>query len=222
MYAGKLQQQSLALAFRNAERALAGIQGLLRQRQIDMTTVDAFAFAAGPGAFTGLRVACALAQGLAFGCDRPVIAVNSLRALAHAAGASPGQRVLAAIDARMGQVYWAVFESGAPMRMLAPAALADPDQLAPLVRQWRPEVIAGNALQAYESAWTGGTAPAQAGGPALLPQARADAAAVAELACVDWGQGRMLPAREALPEYVRDRVALTLAQRRSAAAEAGR
>ncbi len=192
------------------------IDSLLSEQGLEPAHIDAFAFASGPGAFTGLRVACALAQGLAFGSDRPVIPVGSLRALALAAcaGACGGERVLAATDARMGQVYWAVFEADGQMRSLAPASLADPAQLAQLVQSWHPDVLAGDALCVYEAHW-----PARPG-VVRRPQARADAAAVARLACIDWVNGRALAARDAAPEYVRDQVAQTLAQRRAAAAGA--
>jgi tRNA threonylcarbamoyladenosine biosynthesis protein TsaB len=215
-HAGVIRQRDLVLASRNAEQALPMIEALLQAQGLERCDVDAFAFASGPGAFTGLRVACALAQGLAFGCDRPVLAIGSLRALAWTAQAAPGQRILVATDARMGQAYWAVFEAGERMRCLAPAALADPPGLAALVRLWRPEVIAGDALAAFESAWP------QRAAPRLLPQALADAASVAQLACVDWREGAARPARDAAPEYVRDQVALTVAQRLAVAAESGR
>jgi tRNA threonylcarbamoyladenosine biosynthesis protein TsaB len=223
MVVGCAGRQGLLLVHGNAGRALECVRDLLQSQRVELCRVDAFAFASGPGAFTGLRVACALAQGLAYGCDRPVIAVNSLRTLALTAGAAAGTRVLAASDARMGQVYWAVFEAGASMRTLAPAALADPEHLAAIVHQWRPGVIVGDALQAFKTHWTipgvATTATAAAAGPVLRPQARADAGAVAALAACDWTEGKVLHARDAVPEYVRDRVALTVAQRLSAAAE---
>jgi tRNA threonylcarbamoyladenosine biosynthesis protein TsaB len=210
-HAGVIRQQALELAYRNAEQALPMIEALLRSQGLDRHGVDAFAFASGPGAFTGLRVACALAQGLAYGCGRPVLAIGTLRALASLAGAAPGQRIMAATDARMGQVYWAVFEGGERTHKLAPAALADPGELADLVRLWRPDVIAGDALVAFEPAWP------QSGASRLLPQALADAGAVARLACLDWAEGAGLDPRDAAPEYVRDQVALTVAQRQAAA-----
>ena len=215
LYAGSMRQQNLPLVHRNAERALESIRDLLQAHRLELARVDAIAFASGPGAFTGLRVGCALAQGLAFGCDRPVIPVSSLRALALRAGALPGARVLAATDARMGQVYWAVFEASATMRTLSPAALADPAQLEDIVRRWHPGVIAGDGLKFFD------VQAMMLADPIRCPQARADAAAVAELGACDWAEGRVLQARDAAPDYVRDRVALTVAQRRSAAVESG-
>jgi len=188
------------------------IQELLAQQALELAMIDAFAFASGPGAFTGLRVACSLAQGLAYGCRRPVVAVNSLRALSHAAACGPGRRLMAATDARMGQIYWAVFESGPELQVLAAPSLADPGQLPGLLARWDPAVVAGDALSTFETAWP----PLQ--GRTLLPDLRLQASSVAELASLDLRDGRQQAPRDATPEYVRDRVALTVAQRRGPAA----
>ena len=214
---GSVHGSRADLANRRGESLPQMVWQLLNEQGVDLVAIDAFAFAAGPGGFTGLRVACAFAQGLAFGCDRPVIAINSLRALAHMAGADPGVRLLSAIDARMGQIYWCVFEggSGGPRALAAPA-LADPGDLADLVERWRPGLIAGDALTAFEGSWP-------AGGAALrLPRIRVDAAAVAQLACLDWADGLACAARDAAPEYVRDQVAMTVEQRRAVARATGR
>ena len=197
------------------------IAELLADQSITLTQVDAFAFGSGPGAFTGLRVACALVQGLAFAGDRPVVPVGSLRALAYGASrqahqadgdprpvAHPGaHRVIAAIDARMGQIYWAVYEGAKAERQLAAPALARPEQMSGLIAQWCPHVIAGDALLAFEAAW-----PAP-NGTIRLPNTAADASMVAELARTDLAAGRAVAARDAVPDYVRDQVALTVAQR---------
>ena len=195
--------------YRIAERALSMIASLLAQQRATLSQIDAFAFASGPGAFTGLRVACALAQGLAYGTDRPVIPVGSLRALALAAcqRLQRPARVMAAIDARMGQVYWAVYEGMERARLLAPPALAGPQDLTGLVARWQPQVIAGDALRAFEAAWPAGSDPIR------LPQAQSGAAVIAQLACLDLVDGRALNARDAAPDYVRNQVALTVAQR---------
>lgn len=212
------QRCSVALAHagaihsRDAEGIAAAVRELLDEQSLSLDAIDAFAFAAGPGGFTGLRVACACVQGLAYGCGRPALPINSLRALAHAVSAPAGSRLLAAVDARMGQVYWGVFEADSRgPQVLAPAALADPDELAALVARWQPDVIAGDALSAYASAWPDLAAVRREAG------LRADARAVAALARLDWDAGGAIDARDAAPEYVRDRVALTVEERRVAA-----
>ncbi len=195
---------------------------LLASQSLGLERIDAFAFGSGPGAFTGLRTGCALVQGLAFACERPVVAVGSLRALAFCAGRQAGAaeaplgarvqptaelRVMAATDARMGQLYWAVYDGNEAAREAAAPALASPDQVAELVACWQPHVIAGDALGVFASAW-----PNQSGA-VRLPNVGPDASAVAQLALVDLARGRGVPARDAAPDYVRDRVALTVQQR---------
>ncbi len=202
---------------RVAEQALAMIAELLAEQSVTLSQVDAFAFGSGPGAFTGLRVACALVQGLAFAGSRPVISVGSLRALAYGAAQQALRphddppdvrlRVMAAIDARMGQIYWAVYEGAQAERELAAPALAVPEQMSALVARWRPRVIAGDALRVFEAAWP------VSDGAMRLSQIAADASMIAELARTDLAVGRAVAARDAAPEYVRDRVALTVAQR---------
>jgi tRNA threonylcarbamoyladenosine biosynthesis protein TsaB len=216
-HAAGIVQRSRRAGARVAEQALAMIAELLAEQSVTLKQVDAFAFGSGPGAFTGLRVACALVQGLAFAGDRPVVPVGSLRALAYGAcgqvrradqaAASVPLRVMAATDARMGQIYWAVYEGARAERQLAAPALAAPEQVAGLTAQWRPHLIAGDALRAFDAAW-----PAPSG-TIRLPDATADASMIAELALTELGAGRAVAARDAVPEYVRDQVALTVAQR---------
>jgi tRNA threonylcarbamoyladenosine biosynthesis protein TsaB len=225
-HAAGVVQRSRRAGARVAEQALSMIAELLADQSIGLTQVDAFAFGSGPGAFTGLRVACALVQGLAFAGDRPVVPVGSLRALAYGASRrrlrpadDPRQvplRVMAAVDARMGQIYWAVYEGALAERQLAAPALAMPEEVPGLIAQWRPHVIAGDALRAFEAAW-----PAP-NGTIRLPDAAADASMIAELARTDLAAGRAVAARDAAPEYVRDQVALTVAQRSSLDRSAGR
>jgi tRNA threonylcarbamoyladenosine biosynthesis protein TsaB len=200
---------------RVAERALSMIAELLADQSVALSQVDAFAFGAGPGSFTGLRVACALVQGLAFANDRPVIPIGSLRALAYGAAqrvlrddrpdASP--RVMSAIDARMGQIYWAVYDGAQAERRLVAPALALPEQMSALVAQWQPQVIAGDALRAHATAWA---APDNA---SHLPDMAAEASMIAQLALTEWAAGRTVAARDAAPDYVRNQVALTTGER---------
>jgi len=218
-HAAGVVQHQWAAGGRVAEQALTLVAQLLAEQAIVLKDVDALAFGSGPGAFTGLRVACALAQGLAFGADRPVVAIGSLRALAYGAARGHGSedpasplRVMAAADARMGQLYWAVFEGPAAERTLAPPALAEPDEMADQLARWRPHIVAGNALRVFEQAW-----PTRFGA-IRMPHLAADASMVAELARIELAAGRTIAPRDAAPEYVRDQVALTVAQRAAARA----
>jgi tRNA threonylcarbamoyladenosine biosynthesis protein TsaB len=210
-------QQRESVGARVAERALSMIAQLLADRQIALSQIDAFAYGRGPGSFTGLRVGCALVQGLAFAGDRPVVPVGSLRALAHGArrrmlreqrSDSDGpSRVLVAIDARMGQIYWAVYQGAHAGQQLAAPALASPEQMVAVVAQWQPQVIAGEALRAFAHAWPGSVNETR------LPDVACEASMIAELARIDLDAGQSIAARHAALEYVRDEVALTTEQR---------
>src|SRR3954467_2854158 len=92
---------------RHSELALPMMDQLLSERRLPARGLGAIAFGAGPGAFTGLRIACGLAQGLAVARGLPVIGISSLEAIAQEAGAA---RVVACIDARMREVYYAALE----------------------------------------------------------------------------------------------------------------
>ena len=199
---------------RHSQRVLPMIDALLRGHRLQLRDCAGFGFGAGPGSFTGLRIACGLVQGLAFGSRRPVIAIGNLRAMALAAAPGCGpQRVLVAIDARMQQVYWAVYERCSTpggqdaWRELAPPALAGIAELPGLCARWRPSRLAGNGTLSLSGAC-----------PQVVPRAAPDAAAVARalvaLAHDDFIAGRALAPALAEPLYVRDRVAMTTAERR--------
>ena len=97
------------LGGRHAERLLVMVDELLAEANITLAQIDAIAFGRGPGSFTGVRIATGVAQGLAFGANRPVIPVSSLAAIAQGVNA---EKILAAMDARMEQVYWGAFKRG--------------------------------------------------------------------------------------------------------------
>lgn len=196
------------------EHVMPMIEALFARQGLRPAQCDVFAFGSGPGSFTGLRVACTVVQGLAYGSGRPVVAVGNLPALAagsHAAGGAPqggGERVLAAIDARMGQAYVAVLEgAGLQWRTLLPPSLVDGAALPALARTWEPDVCAG------DPAWLGAHLPA---GSWPLRAGAADAGVIARLGLAQFARGEMLRPEQALPEYVRDEVARTVAQRRAA------
>ena len=182
---------------RHSELALPMLQGLLRKFSINVEELDAVAFGAGPGSFTGLRIACGLAQGLAFARELPVLGVSSLEALAQESGA---ERVIACIDARMREVYYASLERQAqgwrevvPARCVAPESVAVPDG------NW---VGAGNGFAIYGNM----------GLAKVLPEVHPTAVAVAQLAAPRLAAGEGVDAALAQPLYIRDKVALTKAE----------
>lgn len=192
-------------------RLLPEVQALLAGAGLAMAGLDAIAFGQGPGAFTGLRTACAVAQGLAFGLGLPVLAIDSLMLVAEDARAQgAGDDIWVAMDARIGEIYAAHYrwDGGAWAVQVAPALYAP----AALAAHWgRPVAVAGTALTEYAEAL--GPLPA---GTMAWPQARSRAAALGALALAAWQRGELRDAAEALPVYVRDKVALTTAERESA------
>ncbi|MBS0880815.1 tRNA (adenosine(37)-N6)-threonylcarbamoyltransferase complex dimerization subunit type 1 TsaB [Pantoea sp. JGM49] len=117
--AALLNQQQIDARFEIAprdhtQRILPLVQELLQLQQLDLTALDVLAFGRGPGSFTGVRIGIGIAQGLALGANLPMIGVSSLATMAQGAWRLTGaQRVLAAIDARMGEVYWAEYQRDA-------------------------------------------------------------------------------------------------------------
>jgi tRNA threonylcarbamoyladenosine biosynthesis protein TsaB len=208
---------------------IASIMDLLRQADLRLQDLDAICFGSGPGSFTGLRTACSVAQGLAYGAGVPVLPVPSLLALAQSARAAHAPLathgcVSALLDARMDEVYAATYAFAANgwTTVQAPCLLA-PEQVA----AW------SQAVQAQHSAasLTAGAQPNQAwhawagnvfgiygqrlAAPAAwmccdaLPQAMA----ILQVAPALIAAGACVPPEQALPLYVRDKVAKTTAER---------
>lgn len=204
---------------------LPSLNDLLAQAGLRWADVDAIAFGEGPGAFTGLRTACSTAQGLALGLDKPVIALNTLMAVAEDARAqtastwADGDVVWVLQDARMDEMYVAAFawQNQTWVCLHAP-------QLWPLdepIRRWAgadaaqsahtiPLRLAGSGLQAYPDRFAGIAAEH------VWPQAAPRGPALATLARQAWQRGDSVDAALALPRYVRDKVAQTTAERLAA------
>ena len=184
---------------------------LLAEAGLRLGDLDAIVMGRGPGSFTGLRTACAVAQGLAFGAGRPVLPIDTLWAVAEQARQGQAQiRVLAVVDARMGQYYSAAWQfSAGRWQASAVNALLNPDEVV-LPGAWLDEaqdvILAGTGLTAL---W-----PMLKHTPNLTPQESAPtAAALLRLAPQAWADGLAVPAELAMPLYVRDKVAQTTAER---------
>lgn len=194
---GAVTERAADLPNGGSEWLLPAVQALLADAGLSLGRLDGIAFGAGPGSFTGLRLAAGCAQGLAFGLDLPVLGVGTLEALALASGEA---KVFACIDARMNEVYTAAYADGA--EVLAPAVTPPGEVRLPPGDGW---VGCGDGFAAYA-----GLLPVPARVRAdLLPTA----AAVARLAAPRLARGEGLPAAQAAPWYVRDKVALTTAER---------
>lgn len=188
---------------------------LLDAARLSWPQLQAIAFGQGPGAFTGLRTACAVAQGLAYAHGTPVLAIDSLLIVAEDARQQAAGRSSAtddadwwvAMDARMDEVYAAAYHHGAdgwrlrvPPQLWTLQALADAWEAAP------PKQVAGNAVLAFADRLPWAAAR-------CWPHTADRAAALLRLAEAAWTQHRGEPAAQALPLYLRDKVAHTTAER---------
>lgn len=194
---GVVVEKAVELPNGGSEWLLPAALALLDEAGITMKALDAIAFGAGPGSFTGLRLAAGCAQGLAFGLDLPVIGVNTLAALALASGE---QRVFACLDARMNEVYVAAYDRG--VEILAPKVCPPERAALPEGDDW---VGCGDGFASHAARL-----------PAFRtrrPELRPTAAAVARLAAPKLARGEGVDAALAAPLYVRDKVALTTAER---------
>ena len=184
-------------------------EALLAEAGVAKSALDVIAVGRGPGAFTGVRLAIAIAQGIALALDRPVVPVSTLAALALQAR---GPRVLAAIDARMGEVYAGAFRCEGDdivaldaERVVAPGNVALPDD----ANDW---VGVGTGFAAVEGALQASLAPRFT---RIDATALPHAADIARLAVHAFGRGEAVAPERAEPAYLRDNVALTLAEQQA-------
>lgn len=185
----------------HAQRLLPMVQQLLGEAGVALSALDAIAFGRGPGAFTGVRIAIGVVQGLAFGLQRPVLPVSNLAVLAQRACREQGARqVAAAIDARMDEVYWGCYrEEAGEMRLAGVEAVLPPEQVT-LPRGAQGDWFGAGTGWGY----AGRLAVEVVGQDAtLLPHAE-DLLALARFA---WQRGEAVDAELAQPIYLRDNVA---------------
>lgn len=186
----------------HAGRLLPMVDELLHAAGIAVTELDAIAFGRGPGGFTGLRIAAGVAQGLAAGIGKPVLPVSDLAALAAAGARTSGAgRVLACMDARMGQVYWAAFDcSGTAPVAVTEEHLSDPQAFAlPEEGTW---FAAGHGFGAYPALVTRLQSRLAGVDASLLPRA----SDIARIAALDLEAGKGIAASRAVPVYLRNEV----------------
>lgn len=208
---GELHARYEVLGRGHAERLLPMVDELLAEAGLGLTALDALAFGRGPGAFTGVRIAVGLAQGLAFGADLPVVPVSNLAALGRLAlddAAGEGaqvERALVCLDARMNEVYWAeVAPRDDGGVVLVAERLSPPGSvvLATAPAAGERTVGAGHGWQAYPLLVERFPALALCR-PALLPRAQE----IARLGALDVAAGRAVEPEDAAPVYLRDDVA---------------
>jgi tRNA threonylcarbamoyladenosine biosynthesis protein TsaB len=189
---------------RHSERVLPMLEKLFRMKNMDASQLEAVAFGAGPGSFTGLRIASGVAQGIAYARAIPAIGISTLEALAEESGAA---RVAACLDARMREVYYSALErQEGRWREVIPALCAAPAALPkPPGAGW---IGCGNGFAAY----------GPMGFANVMPDIHPTAVAIARLAAPRLAAGEGVDAALAVPVYVRDKVAWTEAERAGARA----
>jgi tRNA threonylcarbamoyladenosine biosynthesis protein TsaB len=200
---GRLTELDATAERLQAEHVLPMVEQLLKEAGLKLGSLDAIAFGRGPGAFTGLRVATSVAQGLAYGASVPVVPVSDLAALAAAAARlHQAERIMACLDARMQEVYWAAYEVKAgELLSLDEEALSPPLEVS--LTSAGPWFGAGPGWGVYGEALKARVSPLSGMDPLLLPTA-GDIARLGELA---FRKGQKLPPEQALPVYLRDKVA---------------
>lgn len=209
---------------RHAELALPWAETLLADAGITRAQLDAIAISRGPGAFTGVRLAIAIAQGIALALDRPIVPVSTLKVVAASlvlpyGGESATQpHILAAIDARMGEVYAGAFvRDGADLRALSAETVCPPGN-----------VVLPDGQERWHGAGTGFAACDGALQLRLQPRlASVDASVLphasdlAQLAALAYARGETVPPERVEPAYLRDNVALTLVEQQALRAQRG-
>ncbi|MGZ8290615.1 MAG: tRNA (adenosine(37)-N6)-threonylcarbamoyltransferase complex dimerization subunit type 1 TsaB [Telluria sp.] len=194
----------------HSQSILPMVQELLAEAGLTLQQCDAIAFGAGPGSFTGVRTACGIAQGLAFGASLPVVPMVTLDAMALACHQQTGATdILTVLDARMGEVYWAQYRYDGGLQVVVPPALCAPGDVAPIAGA-TPLAACGNGFSAYPEAFAGREFAAGAI-DTILPHARQ----LAQLARAALAAGHAVSAAEAQPIYLRNKVAYTSAERQA-------
>ena len=202
---GEICQRRCPPGRSHSETLLPLVRELMHEAGLDFARLDAIAFGVGPGAFTGLRVACGAAQGLAVVRDLPLIPVTSLEAMAAATRAT---QVLSLLDARMGEVYAGRYQrSGDEYGLVDDIRVSSPAEVVlPAGDGW---LACGNAIAAYPAL----AERLAAAGLPMRAEILPEAAEVARLAALRAARGEGIDPALAAPLYIRDKVAKTVAER---------
>jgi tRNA threonylcarbamoyladenosine biosynthesis protein TsaB len=216
----RIETLDLAGGASASAQALPALLRLMEGLGWSFADIAAIAFGAGPGGFTGLRTACAVAQGLAFGQGLPVVPVDSLAIVADDAARQlgditpAGAPIWVLMDARMDEIYAGCYadDDGAGWRAVVAPALIAPDDLNELWLESPPQAVAGSALTVFGERLVCGDA-------LRVPVEHGRAASLGWLAAAGFARGDAVPADRALPVYLRDKVALTTEEREAAKAQ---
>jgi tRNA threonylcarbamoyladenosine biosynthesis protein TsaB len=185
------------------------IDGLLAEADLAVSQLDAIAFGRGPGSFMGLRIAAGVVQGIAFAHDLPVIPVSTLKAIAQRAfEVTKNKHILTAIDARMDEVYWAVYSLRQQCwhlhgqeAVMSPDKVSLPEKFSQSDESW---VAAGTGWSSYKDRLL---LTVNRRLPTILPDCLPSAEVIAKLAIAEFNAGNTVTAADAIPVYLRNNVA---------------
>jgi tRNA threonylcarbamoyladenosine biosynthesis protein TsaB len=208
---GTVSERCELVGQKHSEVLMAMLDAVLKDAGLRVRDVDGIAFGKGPGSFTGVRIACGVAQGLALGIDAKTVGVCTLQALAEASG---HDKVIAALDARMGELYLAAYEKRNGEWATAVEPCLCKADTAPAVTgdNW---FGAGSGFGVNLSTSSGQSLSVRYGTQLIGMDAQAmpQAGAVARLAAGEFAGGNAVDAALALPLYLRDKVALKTSER---------
>jgi tRNA threonylcarbamoyladenosine biosynthesis protein TsaB len=194
---------------RHSELLVPMVMDLLAEAGLKLNQLDGLAYGMGPGSFTGLRIACGVAQGLALGGDVPVLGISTLEALAEEAWIAKGaDRVLACLDARMNEVYAGLYQRQASQWSCLAGPVVCPPEAAPMPAA-QDFLGIGPGFAAYPRLMALGGERLADIDIQFCPHARA----IAQLAAPRFASGEGLPPEAAEPLYIRDKVALKICER---------
>ena len=198
---GDIDAREVLAGHRHSELLLPMVDGLLKRHGLAVKDLDGIAFGEGPGSFTGLRIGCGVTQGLAFGAGLRVVGVGTLLAMAEAAQAG---HAVCCLDARMGEVYHAAYaRSGAEWEPVHAPGLWAPAQAPALpAGSW---TGCGNGFAAHGAALKRRYGERLS---AIMPGVFPHARDIARLSARAFEAGRAVAPEEAVPVYIRDKVAL--------------
>lgn len=199
---GKTLNKEVLAERRHSEILLPMIQEMLSEVELTLQQIDGIAFGAGPGSFTGLRIACGVAQGLAYAANLPVVGISTLEAVAQKIGE---QKIIVALDARMGEIYHAAYQklTSHDWKVISPPTLCFPHH-APSLSNNRWHGCGGGFDVYHKELSTVYSKNIQQIHYGLHPQA----AEIAQLALPKFSDGSNTDPTLALPVYIRNKVAL--------------
>ena len=206
---GALISRTIESGKNTAVRILRMAEEVMAEAQVSLSMLDGIAASIGPGAFTGVRISVAVAQGLAFGADLKVVPVTTLEALALQVLDGPGGRALACLDARMGEVYWGCFAWDAACGVLQKGVLQVGPPGAVSVDPGAQYIGVGRGFSAYPILVTLPGVSTDEARSTALPNARE----IARLGALRLAAGGELDAADLRPLYLRDKVAFTETER---------